>query len=89
MNSSDPQIVDSRHSRVVTGDGISVELCIYRLDTGKEWSMELVTEDGSSIVWEKEFESDDAANAEFDKALGEEGLYALVNDVEEATIPEL
>lgn len=88
MNTSDPQIVDSRHCRVVTGDGISVELCIYRLDSGTEWSMELVTEDNSSIVWEEVFESDDAANAEFEKALGNDGLLALVNDVDEASIPE-
>jgi len=82
MNTSDPEIVNSEHSRFVTSDGITVELCIYRLDTGKEWSLELVTEDNTSIVWKEVFESDDAANAEFEKVFGDEGLYALINDDE-------
>lgn len=88
MNTSDPEIVDSKHSRLVTRDGITVELCIYRLDTGKEWSLELVTEDNSSIVWDKVFESDDAANAEFENALSDEGLDALINDADEAPTPK-
>jgi len=85
MNTGDPEIVESEHSRFVTSDGITVELCIYRLDTGTEWSLEVVTEDNSSIVWEEVFETDDAANAEFEKVLGDKGLYALTNDSDEAT----
>jgi len=39
-------------------------------------------------MWDKVFESDDTANAEFEKVLGDEGLDALVNDADETPIPK-
>ena len=65
----DPEIVTSRHSGYVTKDGVTVKLCIYRLEYTK-WTLEVVDAEGTSTVWDDEFDTDDAALAEFQKAIG-------------------
>jgi hypothetical protein len=64
----DPEIITSRHSGYVTKDDVTVELCIYRLEHTK-WALEVVDVEGTSTVWDEEFETDDAAYAEFQKAI--------------------
>lgn len=66
MNDSekDPEIITPRHSGYVTKDGVTVELCIYRLEDTK-WTLEVVDAEGTSTVWEDEFETEDGAYAEF------------------------
>ena len=46
----DPEIMISPLSRFVEEDGISVEVCIYRLEH-TDWSLEIVAEDGTPTVW--------------------------------------
>jgi uncharacterized protein len=69
----DPQIIDSPLSRVVEEDGVSVEVCIYRLEN-TEWSLEIVATNGTSTVWDDLFRSDEAALAEALKAIKEDGI---------------
>ena len=62
MEEREPDLITSSLSRHVTQDGITVELCIYRLETKTEWLLEVVNSSGTSIVWDDQFPSDDAAN---------------------------
>ena len=66
----DPAIITSRHNGYVTRDDVTVELCIYRLENTK-WTLEVVDADGTSTVWDDEFETDDAAYAEFQKTIAQ------------------
>ena len=75
----DPKIIDSKYNRFVTRDGVTVQLCIYRLEDSK-WTLEVVDDAGTSIVWDDEFETDDAAFGAFLKAMDEEGLDGLIRD---------
>lgn len=79
MEERDPNIVTSGLSRHVTQDGITVELCIYRLEDEPEWCLEVVNAAGTSIVWDDTFSSDDAANEEFLKTVAEEGMAAFLD----------
>jgi uncharacterized protein len=80
MEERSPNIVTSGLSGKVTRDGISVELCIYRLETDKEWSLEVVNSAGTSIVWDELFASDDAANEEFLRTVAEEGMASFLDN---------
>lgn len=74
-----PNIVTSGLSRRVIRDGITVELAIYRLESGTEWSLEVVNAAGTSIVWEDLFPSDDVANEVFLRTIDEEGMTAFLD----------
>ena len=71
--SEDPELISSRHNGYVTRDGVTVELCIYRLAITK-WTLEVVDADGTSTVWDDEFETDDDAHAEFLRSVEESGM---------------
>ena len=49
---------------------VTVQLCIYRLENTK-WTLEVVDAEGTSTVWDDEFETDDAAYAEFQKTFAQ------------------
>jgi hypothetical protein len=66
----DPEILTSRHNGYVTKHDVTVELCIYRLENTK-WTLEVVDAEGTSTVWDDEFETDDAAYAEFQKTIAQ------------------
>jgi len=67
-DNDDPEIITSRHSGYFTKDGVTVELWIYRLEHTK-WTLEVVDAEGASTVWNDEFDTDDAAFAEFQKTV--------------------
>lgn len=71
--SNDPKIIDSKHAGVTTRDGVTVTLCIYRLEHTK-WTLEVVDAEGTSTVWDDEFETDDDALAEFERTVKESGM---------------
>jgi hypothetical protein len=75
----EPNLVTSGLSRDVTRDGITVEVCRYRLETTQGWSLEVVNSAGTSIVWDDLFPSDDAANEEFLRTVAEEGMAAFLD----------
>jgi hypothetical protein len=72
----DPEIIMSRHNGRFSRGGISVEVCICRLDRTK-WSLEIVDNDNNSVVWDGEFETDDEA---FEDQPLADGLDGLLND---------
>lgn len=71
--SNDPKVIDSKHCGFITRDGVTVELCIYRLEDTK-WTLEVVDAEGTSTVWDDPFETDDDALAEFERTVRESGM---------------
>lgn len=76
----DPNLVFSSRNGRVTRNGVTVELCIVRLEHGEEWTLEVVNQNGTSIVWDDPFESDEAAFEEFERTISEEGMEAFLDD---------
>jgi len=76
----DPNLVFSSRNGRVTRNGMTVELCIVRLEHGEEWTLEVVSQNGTSIVWDDPFESDEAAFGEFERTIAEEGMEAFLDD---------
>ena len=75
----DPKLIASKHNGRFTRGGVTVEVCIYRLENTK-WTLEVVDESGASIVWDGEFDTDDAAHAEFLRSVETEGLDGILRD---------
>jgi hypothetical protein len=80
MEEREPNLVTSGLSGYVTKDDITVELCIYRLETKTEWALEVVNSAGTSIVWDDQFPSDEAANEEFLRTVASEGMASFLDD---------
>lgn len=76
----DPNLVFSSRNGRVTRNGMTVELCIVRLEHGDEWTLEVVNQNGTSIVWDVPFDSDEAAFEEFERTIAEEGMEAFLDD---------
>lgn len=51
----------------------------YKLEGGDGWSLEVVTEDGTSIVWDELFKDDRVAFEEAVTAIRTEGAVAFAN----------
>ena len=79
MRQRDPNLVTSGLSGVVTQDGIKVEICIYRLEHEKPWTLEVVNAAGTSVVWDEQFSSDEEAYAEFKKTVADEVMQVFLD----------
>ena len=79
MRQRDPNLVTSGLSGVVTQDGIKIEICIYRLEHEKPWTLEVVNAAGTSVVWDEQFSSDEEAYAEFKRTVADEGMQAFLD----------
>jgi hypothetical protein len=80
MKQRDPNIVNSGLSGIVTRDGVTVEVNILRLENDPSWSLEVVNSQGTSIVWDDLFTSDDDAFAEFERTVAEEGMKSFLDN---------
>ena len=89
MAERDPNLINSGLSGYVTEDGIKVEVCIYRLEDEPNWALEVVNSNGTSIVWDDKFDTDDAALAEFQKTVLDEGMNAFLDGAEIIQFPRL
>ncbi len=69
----DPTLITSSLSRSVAVDGASVRIEIVRLEGNPDWSLEVVDQEGTSLVWQEPFETDTAALSEALRAIEEEG----------------
>jgi hypothetical protein len=79
MSQSDPNLVTSSLSGVVSQDGVKVDICIVRLEHEKLWTLEVVNAAGTSIVWDEQFSSDEEAYAEFKRTVADEGMQAFLD----------
>jgi len=74
----EPNIVTSRKSQRVIIDGFPFSIDIYRLESEKTWTLEVVDHDGTSHVWDDQFLSDKDARNEALKAIEAEGALAFM-----------
>lgn len=75
----EPNIVISSASQRIIEVGVPFKVDIYKLESGDGWSLEVVTEDGTSIVWDDLFEDDLAAFEEAISTIRSEGAVAFAN----------
>jgi hypothetical protein len=75
----EPNLVISSASQRIVEDGVPFKVDIYKLEGGDGWSLEVVTEDGTSIVWDDLFEDDQAAFEEALSTIRSEGAVAFAN----------
>ena len=61
-------------------DNVTVEVIIVRLESESKWSLEVVNDAGTSIVWDNLFDSDEDAYAEFQRTVEEECMRAFLDN---------
>lgn len=76
---TEPNLIISSASQRIVEDGVPFKVDIYKLEGGHGWSLEVVTEDGTSIVWDDLFEDDRAAFQEAVTTIRNEGAVAFAN----------
>ena len=54
----EPNLIISSASQHIVEEDIPFKVDIYNLEGGDGWSLEVVTADGTSIVWDDLFEDD-------------------------------
>ena len=71
----DPEIEHSPLSADVKREGMTVQVCIYRIKGSREgWSLEVVDHEDGSTVWDELFDTDQAAFDEFLTTVEREGI---------------
>ena len=75
-----PNLVRSGLSGIVSKDNVTVEVIIVRLESESNWSLEVLNNAGTSIVWDDLFDSDEDAYAEFQRTVEEEGMRAFLDN---------
>jgi len=85
MSKSDDEftLIESKLSGLITQDDITIEVCIYRGDAERTWLLEVVDEEGTSIVWDDRFETDQAAMDEVKRTIETEGMASFLSDPDE------
>lgn len=73
----DPNLVISGLSRQVQARGETLKIDIYRLEGASAWALEVVDQQGTSTVWDDQFDSDQAALEEVLRVIEEEGPAAF------------
>ncbi|MGL5362134.1 MAG: hypothetical protein ACRDBH_04595 [Bosea sp. (in: a-proteobacteria)] len=79
MPEREPNLVTSSLSGVVTQDGVTVEVSIVKLEGTNEWTLEVVNDKRTSIVWDDPFATDDEAYAELKRTVAEEGISTFLD----------
>jgi len=79
MNQSEPNLIHSGLSGLVTKDGATVRVYITRLENEPGWALEVVNSSATSTVWDDLFPSDQAAYAAFQRAIDEEGIQSFLD----------
>lgn len=67
IDDDEPNLITSGKSKRVVIEGYPFSIDIYRLETEKTWTLEVVDKDGTSHVWDEQFASDIEAR---DAAIG-------------------
>jgi hypothetical protein len=78
MAEEEPNLVTSGKSQRVIVDGLAFAIEIYRLETDKTWTLEVVDPEGTSHVWEDQFSSDKDARNTAIQAIETEGALAFM-----------
>jgi uncharacterized protein len=78
MTDPEPELIESPLSCAIERGGRRLKVNIVRLATERGWSLEVVNDHNTSIVWDDPFETDRDADAAFRTALAEEGFEAFL-----------
>lgn len=78
----DPELVRSNFSGSLTRDAVTVRLEIYRLESDRQWVLEVVNQNGTSIVWDDLFDTDRAAYEAFEAAVAKDGMGTFLDEAE-------
>jgi hypothetical protein len=78
MDEDEPNLVNSGKSQHVVVDGYPFSIEIYRLETDKTWTLEVVDHAGTSHVWDEQFRSDKDARNTAIQAIEAEGAVAFI-----------
>lgn len=78
MQIDDKETKRSSLSRSFHQGGVTVQVEIYKLAWSDGWTLELVHADGGWTIWLAEFETDEAALAEFAAEISRTGLPNLL-----------
>ena len=76
----DYEIENSRLSRKVSRDGMTVEVLIYRGRDDSGWMLEVVDQEGGSTVWDDLFPTEGEALAEALNTIETEGIACFLRD---------
>lgn len=74
----EPNLVRSGKSTSISVDGYHFTIEIFRLETDKTWTLEVVDYDNTSHVWDEQFDSDAEALGVAVKAIETEGALAFI-----------
>jgi hypothetical protein len=85
MSKSDDEftLIESKLSGFITQDGITIEVCIYRGDAERTWLLEVVDEEGTSIVWDDRFATEQDAMDQVKRTIETEGMASFLSDSDE------
>jgi hypothetical protein len=82
----EPILIYSRLNGHFTKDGVTVEVSIISNNLDPAWSLEVINDVGTSIVWDQQFETDDQAYAAFRQVVEEEGMKAFLDQPEASNV---
>jgi hypothetical protein len=80
MTEPEPELIESPLNWAIERGGRRLTVNIVRLATERGWSLEVVNDRNTSIVWDDQFETDRDADAAFRHALAEEGFEAFLDN---------
>jgi len=78
-NLDEPLLVISGLSGRDVTDGVSVDVCIFRLQGEREWSLDAYIDGGDCVAWTETFRTDAAALAEFFGVAADEGASVFLS----------
>jgi hypothetical protein len=79
MTEPEPELIESPLTWSIERAGRQLKVNIVRLATERGWSLEVVNDHNTSIIWDDRFETDRDADAAFRNALAEEGFEAFLD----------
>jgi hypothetical protein len=84
---TEPHLITSAMSQRVTVEGQQVSVEIIRLEDDPAWALEIVNEEGTSVVWDDTFDTDQEAWDEARQVLDDEGLTLFREEAEIIPFP--
>ncbi len=78
IEDDEPNLVQSAKSEQITVDGLPFSIEVYRLESNRTWTLEVVDHDGTSHVWDDQFRSEKDAQTAAIQAIEREGAVAFM-----------
>lgn len=79
MTDPEPELIESPLNWSIERGGRRLQVNIVRLATERGWSLEVVNDHNTSIVWDEQFQTDRDADAAFRAALANDGFEAFLD----------